>query len=120
MVGRRESDGEDDATDRRFQPKRMYRGVGEPLSDPDFRPRIICRNPEQILAEAFLKAGRDYAGPLPADFMLHAVLQERVDLAVAAASQPLADLGRVLIKREMSASEAEADMRWSPRNFAFW
>jgi hypothetical protein len=28
-------------------------------------------------------------------------------------------LGRVLIKREMSAFEAEADMRWSPRNFAF-
>ncbi len=28
-------------------------------------------------------------------------------------------LGRVLIKREMSAFEARADMRWSPRNFAF-
>jgi hypothetical protein len=28
-------------------------------------------------------------------------------------------LGRVLIKREMSASEAKADMHWSPRNFAF-
>jgi len=27
-------------------------------------------------------------------------------------------LGRVLIKREMSAFVAEADMRWSPRNFA--
>ena len=27
-------------------------------------------------------------------------------------------LGRVLRKREMSAFVAEADMRWSPRNFA--
>jgi hypothetical protein len=76
MTGHRivkaEPESEDEG-DRRFEPKRQYHDVGPALADADFRPRIFG-NPEQILAEAFLKAGRDYAGLLPADFMLRAVL----------------------------------------------
>jgi hypothetical protein len=64
---------ERDDADRRFEPKRQYRDVGPPVAEPDFRPRS-CGNAEETLAAAFLKMGADYGRPLPADFVLHAVL----------------------------------------------
>ena len=80
---------EDDSENRRLKPGHMFRDIGPAIKEDHYRPRIYGI-PEQTLATAFVEMKRDYGGPLPADFMLHAVLQERVDLAVAAASQPLA------------------------------
>ena len=52
-----------------------YRDPGPAVEAPDFKPRIFG-NPEQAMAEAFIKIGFDYGGPLPADFVLHHVLQQ--------------------------------------------
>jgi hypothetical protein len=49
---------------------------GPAIADADYRPRIYGI-PEQTWAAAFIKMKRDYGGPLPADFALHAVLESR-------------------------------------------
>jgi hypothetical protein len=51
-----------------------YRDPGPAVEAPDFKPRIFG-NPEEALAAAFVKLGRDFGGPLPADSVLRAVLQ---------------------------------------------
>jgi hypothetical protein len=60
--------------DAALEAKHMFGDVGPPIEQADYRPRIYG-NPETILAAAFIKMKRDYGGPLPADFVLHAVLQ---------------------------------------------
>jgi hypothetical protein len=49
--------------DRRLRPGHVFRDPGPPIAEADYRPRI-SGNPEQILAAAFIKLGRDYGGPL--------------------------------------------------------
>jgi hypothetical protein len=39
-----------------------FRDVGEPIGDPDFKPRAVRPNPEQELAAAFVALGKDYGG----------------------------------------------------------
>jgi|HubBroStandDraft_4_1064222.scaffolds.fasta_scaffold1451667_1 hypothetical protein len=55
------------------RPLHMFHDIGPPVAEADFRA-LIYGNPEQILATAFIKMKRDYGGPLPADFVLRAVL----------------------------------------------
>lgn len=55
---------------------RHYADIGPPCGDADYKPRI-SGNPEESLAAAFRKLGKDYGGALPADFVLHAVLTHR-------------------------------------------
>jgi hypothetical protein len=47
-----------------LKPLHMFRDIGPPVAEADFRPGI-CGNPEETLAAAFVKMGRDYGGPLP-------------------------------------------------------
>jgi hypothetical protein len=59
------------------KPGHTYRNPGLPIVEEDWRPATVRNvdDPEQIWREAFALLGRDYGGPLPADFVLHAVLQ---------------------------------------------
>jgi len=47
-------------------PKHVFRPIGSALDEPDYLPRTVQKNPEQILAAIFLKLGRTYSGPLEA------------------------------------------------------
>lgn len=67
-----------DDDDRRLRPLHMYRDIGPAVAEADYRPRIHG-NPEETLAAAFIREGQDYGGPLPADFVLHTVLQSGPD-----------------------------------------
>ena len=58
------------------QASHTFKDPGPLVAEADYKPRVYG-NPEEIFAAAFLKMGRDYAGQLPADFVLHAVLQSR-------------------------------------------
>jgi hypothetical protein len=71
-------ESEDDA-DRRFEPKRMFHDIGAPINEADFKPRRICRSPEEIMAAAFIKERCDYGGPLEDLDTLHAVLTQPVE-----------------------------------------
>jgi hypothetical protein len=87
--------------------------LADPRKDPlvDREPRLDTQRFGGLLgwALSFMRLRRSLRS--------HRALREPVGLrpALLAGSK----LGHVLIKREMSASEAKADMRWSPRNFAF-
>lgn len=81
---------EDESDDRRLVPLHRFHDIGPAIADADYRPRIFG-NPEQAMAEAFIKIGFDYGGPLPADFVLHAVLQFDVRAAVRAPAPTLSD-----------------------------
>lgn len=59
--------------DRRLRPLHMYGDIGPAVEAPDYRPRI-SGNPEETLAAAFIREGRDYGGPLSAELVLEAVL----------------------------------------------
>jgi hypothetical protein len=64
-----------------WSPGHKFRDPGTPIAEPDFVARPAKNwwgravDPEQYLAEAFSKLGKDYGGKLPADFVLHAVMQ---------------------------------------------
>ena len=51
----------------------MFRDIGPAVEQADYKP-ITVRNPVEDLALIFARLGRDYGGPLPAGFVLHAVL----------------------------------------------
>lgn len=71
---RNEREKAERADDRRAIPLHKFGNVGRAIAEPDYKPRI-CGNPEETLAAAFIRMKRDYGGPLPADFVLRAVLQ---------------------------------------------
>ena len=48
---------------------RHYGDVGPAIAEADYKPRI-SGNPEETLGLIFARLGRDYGGPLPADFVL--------------------------------------------------
>lgn len=54
-------------------PLHTYVDAGEPIDALPFRARTFAADPEQVLADLFLRAGQDYGGPLPADAALNAV-----------------------------------------------
>jgi hypothetical protein len=70
VKAKREKDSDEE--DRRLRPLHMFRDIGPAIDDADYRPRIYGI-PEQTLAAAFIEMKQDYGGPLPADFVLHAV-----------------------------------------------
>jgi hypothetical protein len=59
------------------QANHLFKDPGEPIDEADYQPKRLWSgvSPEQQLSAAFIKMGRDYGGPLPVDFVLHAVLQ---------------------------------------------
>lgn len=61
-----------DDADGRERPKHMFRDVGPPIAEADYKPRIYG-NPEAALEAAFIAMKRDYGGPLSEDFVLHAM-----------------------------------------------
>ena len=71
-AGREYRDADHDLTGRK---KHTFRDPGPPIVVGDWKPAVIHTDPVQDLALIFALLGRDYGGSLPADFVLHAVLQ---------------------------------------------
>jgi hypothetical protein len=57
------------------KPGHIFRDPGAAIVEADYWPATVRKvDPKQNLALIFARLGRDYGGPLPADFVLHAML----------------------------------------------
>ena len=65
---KRENAERDD--DRPLRPLHMFGDIGPAIAEADYKPIVVQKDPEQSLAVAFLKLGRDYGGPFEASHAL--------------------------------------------------
>jgi hypothetical protein len=107
----------DDTAGRRLH---TYRDPGKPCPDPDFRPGISVKDPEECWAKAFVKMKRDYAGPMSRDdlAMLRAGLQKSAKAKAEAEDVILAAAAKLLVPAEAAALAIAAHPEWSDRKLA--